>query len=168
MCKKVLACPKTTLDFMRNLASRAEHSSQIADQAADQLPVEIFRLVEAQSIKLYIPPHVLAFLHHYLRDQAGDLISSEGMKQLLWISCSNLPVDYDVLLPESLKLAAGHDEFDVCETLCWLIAKSLKVDFFLAHSPDYFAQMSLHQRGEQSGEDVQIISIEGLISQFCT
>jgi hypothetical protein len=167
MCTKVLACPKTTLDFMRNLASRAEDSSQIADRGVDQLPVEILRLVEAQSIKLYVPPHVLAFLHHYLRDQAGDLISSEGMEQLLRISCSNLPVDYDVLLPESLRLAAGHDEFDVCETLCLLIAKSLKVDFFLVHDPDYFVRMSLHQPGEQNAEDVQIVSIEGLIGQVC-
>jgi hypothetical protein len=166
MCTKVLACPQTTLYFMRNLGLQADQSIRPTDRPADRSQAEILQLIENRSIKLYTPPHVLAFLHAYLRDQEDDSISSEGMKRLLRISCSNLSVDYDVLLDESLNLAAGHDEFDVCETLCLLIAKSLNVDFFVVQNPDYFARMSQHQIEQQSGRNILIVSIEELLGQF--
>jgi hypothetical protein len=211
MCITVLACPKTTLDFMRNLGLRTDQSQQTADPMADQPVVEMLQLLETDRIKLYMPPHVVSFLHHYLRDKAGDSISSEGMERLLQISHSNLSVDYDVLLNASLSLAAGHDEFEVCETpglfhstnsapessefeqlppdgkenptsrlseshenetalcetLCFLIAKSLNADFFLVHKPNYFIRMSQHLE-QQNEQDVQIVSLEELLNQFRT
>jgi hypothetical protein len=168
MCITVLACPKTTLDFMQSLGTSADRTLQATHQSDAQLQVEMFELFEAQSVKLYILPHMVPFLHSHLRHSLGVSISTEGMKQLLQISCSNLPVDYDVLLDESLSFASGHSEFEVWETLCLLIAESLNVDFFLVHNHNYecFTRMSEHQRSREQGQKVPIVSLEELLNRF--
>jgi hypothetical protein len=166
MCIKVLACPTTVLGFMRNLGSRAEESVRGTTRSTDRSHAAMLQLIEAQSIKLYIPPHVVAFLHHYLREDAGDSVSTQGMRQVLRIAHSNLPVDYDVLLDDSLTLTAAYPEFEVCEVLCLLIAASMEVDFFLVNNVDYFGRIPLQRLERSSSRHVPIVDLDVLLNQF--
>jgi hypothetical protein len=53
------------------------------------------------------------------------------VSEFLKISCSNLPVNYDMLLRDSLELTKKCTALDLLEAMSLLTAEALQIDFLI-------------------------------------
>jgi hypothetical protein len=127
MSKKVLTCPNTTVRFIRHLKTNLTHSSNSPDTDLKQ----VLDLIKSEDVELYTPVYILPFIHHYLPVDHTEPAESCVVSEFLQISRSNLSVDYDALLRESLELTKKCAGLELLEAMSLLTAEALQVDFLI-------------------------------------
>jgi hypothetical protein len=127
MSTRVLVCPNTTFQFIRHLKTNSIHSSNSSDRNLRR----VIDLIESKSVELYTPVYILPFIHDYLLADNAETTESCGVSEFLKISCSNLSVDYDMLLRDSLELTKKCTTLDLLEAMSLLTAEALQIDFLI-------------------------------------
>jgi hypothetical protein len=127
MSTRVLACPNTTVQFIRHLKPNSIHALNSSDSDLKKF----IDLIKSKTVELYTPVYILPFIHHYLLVDNFEPAESCVMSEFLNISCSNLSVDYDVLLSDSLELTKKCTALDLLEAMSLLTAEALQIDFLI-------------------------------------
>lgn len=149
MPQRVLTCPNTTVKFIRHLRTNSSHSSQSSDTDL----IQVLDLIQSENVELFTPVYILPFIHQYLRIDSTEPSESCAMTEFLKISRSNISIDYDKLLSDSLMLIKECTNLELWEAMCLLAAQSLQIDFFiisnsslkhfLDHNLEVFANFSV-------------------------